>query len=225
MAVRHTAWRIDLSRARPAFEQLAGSADLLGAAVTAAVDRVRSDPTRRDHLVMLRLDPTDDEAWTAVLEPGPDDAGYEVAAAARLMLLLVGACTEAAGIRSPPSYLASHLGASGWSRDRVELAIHGARISTFLTQVAPELSGVVAQSRSWLTGGWLDAPTAAGLRSDLQRDLPTLLSRIPETAAQQSSQSGLEQTWHAEVLRAGLGDLEAMLGQLAGDKALWIIED
>jgi hypothetical protein len=174
---------------------------------------------------MLRLDPTDDEAWTAVLEPQRDDAGYEVAAAERLMLLLVGACAEAAGIRSPPSYLASHLVTSGWSRDRVELALHGARMSSFFTQVAPGLRDVVAQSSSWLTGGWLDVPTAAGLSADLKRDLPTLHDRIPDTAAQQSSQSGLEPTWHEEVLRAGLGDLEAMLAQPSDGQAIWIIED
>jgi hypothetical protein len=225
MAVEHRVWRFDVVTAAAAFEGLSGYPDLFAPKVTAVAEAVRRDPDRQFHLVMLRLDPTDDEAWTAVLEPRADDAGYEVAAAERLMLLLVGACTEAAGIRSPPSYLASHLAASGWSPDRVELAIHGARISTFLTQLAPELSDVVAQSRSWLTGGWLDAPTAAGLGSDLQRDLSTLLSRIPDTAAQQSSQSGLEPTWHENVLRASLGDLEAMLAQPADGQAIWIIED
>lgn len=84
--------------------------------------------------------------WTAVLRPRRDDAGYEVAAAERMMLLLVRVCAEAAGIRSPPSYLESHLAASGWSPGRVELAIHGARISSLLAQVAPGLREIVSQS-------------------------------------------------------------------------------
>jgi hypothetical protein len=225
MAVRHTAWRVDVLRAASTLQHLSSSEDLLGPEVTALAERVRADPERHFLLVMLRLDPTDDEAWTAVLEPRRDDAGYEVAAAERLMLLLVRVCVEAAGIRSPPSYLASHLAASGWSRERVELAIHGKPISSFLAQVAPGLRDIVSQSSPWLTGGWLDGPTAAGLRSDLQRDLPSLQDRIADTAAQQSSQSGLEPAWHEETLRAALGDLTLMLAQPTDGQAIWIIED
>lgn len=225
MAIVHAAWRFDVADATAAFGGLAGSQDLLDLGITRIAEGVRADPGHHNHLVMLRLNPTDDEAWTAVLEPQRDDAGYEVAAAERLMLLLVRVCTEAAGIRSPPSYLASHLAESGWSHERIELAIHGARISSFLAQVAPGLREIVSQSSWRLIGGSLDESTAAGLRSDLQRDLPSLLDRIPDTAVRQSSQSGLERAWHEESLRTGLGDLASMLAQPSDGQAIWIIED
>lgn len=225
MAVKHRVWQFDVARAAAAFEGLTGYPDLFSANVTAIAERVRADPHRRFHLVMLRLDPTDEETWSAVLRPRPEDAGYEMAAANRLMLLLIGACTEARGIQAAPSYLAWLLGAAGWSRERVELLLHGARMSTFFTQVAPALSEVVSEMSWAMTGGWLDVPTAARLKGDFDDELPSLRERIPDVAAEQSSKSGLERARHELLLSQGLADLGTMLTQPRDGGALWIIED
>jgi hypothetical protein len=87
------------------------------------------------------------------------------------------------------------------------------------------LGELADRSRSRLTGGWLDEPTAGQIKANLERDQALLDEHIATVAAEQSSHSGLARDWHEEHLRQGLANLGPMLRQLEDGRAWWIVDD
>lgn len=125
MAVDHRCWQFDIQTASKAFDGLADLDDVLAPEISDRAARIRSDRSREDQLVILRLDPADEEIWSLLLRPEPVDFGYERAGAARLQLLLADVCEEAVGIRVGPANFEQFLVAIGRPRERIGLTLRG----------------------------------------------------------------------------------------------------
>ena len=225
MSQEHRCWRFTIADAVRLFDGLGSLSDVLSGGVTERVALIGRDPRFLTHLRWARLDPTYPKDWDAILNPEPDDSGFEQAAAARSMVLLMEACTEIPGIQAARSYLIDHLIGAGWSKDDLDLAIWGRPLASFFHQHVPALAATTEQSRAWLQGGWLDATTASRLRREFDHRLTSATAGVKSVAVAQGKRSGLPAAWHEELARAGLDELRTLLSQPAADQAVWIIDD
>jgi hypothetical protein len=223
--VKHRCWRFRISEAAAALGGRSSLDDLLDGALTDAIKRTRLDPSKKEHLILARLDPNDDEEWGGVLAPSPSDYGLQQAGAARLILVLIDMALPGSGIRGSPFLVEHLLKAAGGDDARANLAVRGRRLVTFFETHANWLASVAIECQHWLAGGWLDEPTAAALLEDLDRDTFALEAGVSQVAAAKSEPMQQSTAALETMIRDRLSDLRAMLTQAEPDVSLWIIED
>jgi hypothetical protein len=225
MAIRHRCWRFRIPEAVDTLRSISSLDDLLKPSVTEEVERIRTDPRRADHLVLARLDPSDDEEWGVVLAPSAFDYGREQAGAARLVLVLVNLCVPVGGIQSSSFLVEEILKTAGWDDGRRDVVVRGARLVTFFENHTPWLAPVARECRDWLQGGWLDQPTAAKLKENLDRDMAVFEANAEQVAAKWAEGMFRSPSELETMIHSGLTDTRAMLMHAEPGSALWIIED
>lgn len=221
----HRYWRFRVADARRTFGAFASPDDLLASTLSERVAPIRHRSELDAHLVMLRLDPRDDETWAAVLNPGADEDGRHRAAASRLMLLLAELCVDGGELDHVPSFTEALFRAAGWSEEETELCLRGRPIVDFFAEAIPFLAATVNDCRHWLAGGWLDEGTASRLAARLREERPSFEDKIPAVADGLGRDAGIEPSYVVDRLVSGLDQLDNMFSRAENDSYLWLIQD